>query len=411
MVTIPIAIAGEERPVAFLVAGANPRRRIDATYLSFFELAAGHIGNAMATARAYESERRRAEALAEIDRAKTMFFSNVSHEFRTPLTLMLGPLEDALAATTAPDQRSLLEVAHRNALRLLRLVNSLLDFSRIEAGRVDAVFMPIDLSALTADLASSFRSATQKAGLRLVVETSPLSGPAYVDHDMWEKIVLNLVSKAFKFTHRGEIAVGLRDLRGQAVLTVRDTGEGIPAAELPKLFDRFHRVEGAKGRSFEGSGIGLALVQELVKLHGGSIEVESEQGRGSVFTVLIPLGSAHLPADRLKAAPDSRAPLRRAQEFVGEALRWLPGEADANIVFDGGPRNEGSVAQRPDVNKRGRVLLADDNSDLREYISRLLSESGYTVEVAADGEAAPQTAGRDRHRRHDAATGRFPAAS
>jgi signal transduction histidine kinase len=188
VIVLPI-MAGEERAAAFLVIGANPRRRVDATYRSFFEIAAGHIGTAMATARAYEDERRRARMLAEIDTAKTTFFSNVSHEFRTPLTLMLGPLEDAVAEAATSEQRARLEVAHRNALRLLRLVNALLDFSRLEAGRVEATFRPTDLAALTSDLASSFRSATDRAGLRLIVETKPLPDPVFVDQDMWEKIV------------------------------------------------------------------------------------------------------------------------------------------------------------------------------------------------------------------------------
>lgn len=390
VVVVPIASVGEPRPVAFLVAGANPRRRVDENYRSFFELAAGHIGTAIGTARSYESERRKAEALAEIDRAKTTFFSNVSHEFRTPLTLMLGPLEDALASATAPDERARLDVAHRNALRLLRLVNSLLDFSRIEAGRVDAIFIPTDLAALTADLASSFRSAMDKAGLRFFVEISPLSHPAYVDRDMWEKVVLNLLSNAFKFTHQGEVAVGLREVHGQAVLTVRDTGDGIPAGELPKLFDRFHRVEGAKGRSFEGSGIGLALVQELVKLHGGIVTVESEEGRGTVFTITLPLGAAHLPANRIRGASDDGAPWVGTSGIVEEALQWLPTEPGSSSFDDSGARDvvpEGGGLAVKKVG-RGHVLLADDNADLRQYISRLLSESGYDVVTTPDGEAA-----------------------
>ncbi|MBV9654326.1 MAG: GAF domain-containing protein, partial [Acetobacteraceae bacterium] len=328
VVLVPISCAGEERPSAFLVAGANPRRRVDATYRSFFELAAGHIGTALATARAYDDERRRAQALAELDRAKTAFFSNISHEFRTPLTLMLEPLADALTAAVAPEQRERLEMAHRNALRLLRLVNALLDFSRIEAGRVEAIFRPTDLAELTADLASSFRSATEKAGLQLTVDAPPLPTPVHVDRDMWEKIVLNLVSNAFKFTHEGAIAVTLREANGEAVLTVRDTGTGIPATELPKLFDRFYRVEGARGRSFEGSGIGLALVQELVALHGGTIRVDSHEGVGSSFTVAIPIGTAHLPPDRVRPANDAALSAGRAQAFVEEALRWLPGGAE-----------------------------------------------------------------------------------
>ena len=297
----PIVSAQGGSPLGFLVAGLNPHRAANADYRGFVELLAGQVSAAIVRADDFERARARVEALAEIDRAKTAFFSNVSHEFRTPLTLMLGPLEDALAEAGAlpEDQRQRLDVAHRNALRLLRLVNSLLDFSRIESGRVEASYRPTDLAALTADLAASFRSATDKVGLGLIVDTPPLSEPVYVDRDMWEKVVLNLLSNAFKFTFHGEIAVELREAQGQARLTVRDTGTGIPQTELPKLFDRFHRVEKARGRSFEGSGIGLALVQELVKLHGGQISVASELDRGSAFTVSIPLGSSHLPAERV----------------------------------------------------------------------------------------------------------------
>ncbi len=390
VVIVPITTAAEERPSAFLVAGANPRRRVDATYQSFFELAAGHIGTAIATARAYEDERHRVEALAEIDRAKTAFFSNVSHEFRTPLTLMLGPLADALAEAVEPAQRSRLEVAQRNAMRLLRLVNVLLDFSRIEAGRVEATFRPTDLAALTADLASSFRSATDKAGLELKVDAQSLSEPAYVDRDMWEKIVLNLVSNAFKFTHQGEIAVDLREQSGKAVLIVRDTGIGIPAWALPTLFERFHRVEGAQGRSFEGSGIGLALVKELVNLHGGEIAVESEEGRGTTFTVFIPLGVTHLSPDRVRAnPPDEIMTAGRAHSFVDEALHWIPGEgADASFFGAGAPRDLPMTDGTESQGTAGRVLVADDNADLRNYIARLLSAQGYEVEVVVDGEAA-----------------------
>ena len=212
---------------------------------------------AVADARAYEAERRRAEALAELDRAKTAFFSNVSHEFRTPLTLMLGPVEDALADADEPlppGQRERLETAHRSGLRLLKLVNTLLDFSRIEAGRARASYEPTDLAALTAELASNFRSACEKAGLRLVVDCPPLPEPVFVDRDMWEKVVLNLVSNAFKFTLEGEIVVRLGPVGGAAELAVRDTGTGIPAEELPRIFERFHRVEGARGRTHEGTG-------------------------------------------------------------------------------------------------------------------------------------------------------------
>jgi PAS domain S-box-containing protein len=349
----------------------SSRIRLDDSYRSFFELVAGQLDASLAAARASEADRRRAEALAELDRAKTAFFSNVSHEFRTPLTLILGPLEEVMSAGDLPPsaQRGL-EVVQRNAQRLLRLVNTLLDFARIEAGRAQASYQAVDLAGFTADLASNFRSACERAGLALEVDCAPLDEPAWVDREMWEKIVLNLVSNAFKFTLEGAIHVSLRAHK-DFVLEVRDTGTGIPAHELPRMFERFHRVEGARGRSHEGSGIGLALVHELVKLHGGSIAVESEAGRGSVFTVRIPRGSAHLPAESMKPPREGASTALRAGAYVSEALSWLPGS---------------QVADTP--SKTGqRVLVVDDNADMRTYAARLLS-ANYEVATASDGYAA-----------------------
>ena len=386
----PITSAEGGEPVGYLVAALNSHRSFDTAYRGFVELLTAQIAAAIARADEYERARERADALAELDRAKTAFFSNVSHEFRTPLTLMLGPLEDALGAeAVSSEQRERLEIAHRNALRLLRLVNSLLDFSRIEAGRVEASYRPTDLAALTADLASSFRSATDKAGLRLTIDTPELSQAAFVDRDMWEKIVLNLISNAFKFTFEGEIEVALREQDGAARLTVRDTGTGIPANQIDRLFDRFHRVEGARGRSFEGSGIGLALVRELVRQHHGEIDVESAEGRGSAFHVTIPLGTAHLPGDQVVSAADETATASRAQGFVEEALRWLPGDA-GDALLDAGAARDLPHRDAADATQGGRqrVVLADDNADLRVYICRLLVERGYDVEPVADGEAA-----------------------
>jgi signal transduction histidine kinase len=280
----PLTRAGHATPRGFLIVGASPRLPFDENYRSFFELLARGTADALSNAHAYEEERKRAEALAELDRAKTAFFSNVSHEFRTPLTLMLGPVEELLdeshtdLSTSAKGQ---LEIVKRNGLRLLRLVNSLLDFSRIEAGRVQARYEPTDLSGFTAELASSFRSATQRAGLKLIVDCPALSEPAFVDHDMWEKVVLNLISNAFKFTFEGQIIVRVRQQGGAAELVVMDTGVGIPAEALPKLFERFYRVENMRSRTHEGSGIGLALVHELVKLHGGTVRADSKMGEGS----------------------------------------------------------------------------------------------------------------------------------
>ncbi len=252
-------------------------------------------GRDITAKKAYEREiARQREELAELDKLKTRFFANISHEFRTPLTLMMGPLEDAVGEQEdlSPANRERLELAHRNSLRLLKLVNALLDFSRIEAGRIQACYEPTDLTKLTAQLASVFRSAMDRAGLQLIIDCGPLSDAVYVDREMWEKIVLNLISNAFKFTFQGQVSVELREVDSGAELTVRDSGTGYsPADEIPRLFERFHRVKGAVGRSYEGSGIGLALVQELVRLHGGGISGERVVGKGTAFCVRQPFGN------------------------------------------------------------------------------------------------------------------------
>ena len=399
-VVLPIMSGGETGRAGFLIAGLNPFRLFDERYAGFLDLVAGQIMAAVKNGDAYEEERRRAEALAEIDRAKTAFFSNVSHEFRTPLTLMLGPLEELLGQSggeLGAGERASLGVVHRNGIRLLKLVNTLLDFSRIEAGRVTASYEAVDLAALTTELASNFRSATDRAGLRLVIDVPPLPQPVFVDRDMWEKIILNLLSNAFKFTFEGEISVAVRmTADGNHVdIAIRDTGTGIPAAELPHLFERFRRVDGARGRSYEGSGIGLALVQELVKLHGGEIRVESKLDHGSIFTVTVPFGSAHLPAGRVNARPAPVSTNVRAQAYVDEAIGWLEGSTTPDAPHASGSDDLGFSAAASGARDGCRILLADDNPDMRDYVGRLLGEF-YEVEAVADGQAALEAAWRRR---------------
>jgi signal transduction histidine kinase len=388
---LPITPPGAARPAGVLVAGVSTRLPLDETYRGFFDLVAAGVTSALANALAYEQERQRAEALAEIDRAKTAFFSNVSHEFRTPLTLMLGPLEDELAETETlqPLRRERLETAHRNSMRLLRLVNSLLDFSRIESGRVQANYLPTDLAAYTADLASLFRSATERADLNLLVDCEPLPEPLLVDRDMWEKIVLNLLSNAFKHTFEGTITVAVRWRGDGAELSVTDTGVGICADELPRLFERFHRVKDTRSRSFEGTGIGLALVQELARLHGGEVGVRSKHGRGSTFTVSVKAGRAHLPADQVHDAADPATASGGAVAHIDEALRWLVSQEPPAVASDtdGAARDLGADG----ASTREHVLLADDNEDMRTHVRRLL-EPRFEVTAVSDGAAALQTA-------------------
>lgn len=389
---VPLVQQGGQ-PYGFLVAGLNRYRVLDEGYRSFVELVAGYIAAGIGGARSYRTQQRRAEELAELDRAKTAFFSNISHEFRTPLTLIMGPVQELQNRLSGADPQILeeLDVVRRNGMRLGKLVNTLLDFSRIEAGRMRAVYERVDLAAVTRELASVFRSAVVKAGLDYEVDCRPLPEPVYIDRDMWEKVVLNLLSNALKFTFAGSIRVSVRAVDGQAQIEVADTGIGVAAEQMPRLFERFHRIESARSRSTEGSGIGLALAKELIALHGGVITAASVPDEGTCLTIRLPFGTAHLPADAAfldtEAGATSEADAKPvgADPFVQEALRWLPGEPAADSLAGGGvlvPRSQSTATAA------GRVLIADDNADMREYLARLLHGAGYDVTVVADGRQA-----------------------
>lgn len=379
---LPVQLSGQEAPYGFIIAGVSACRAMDPEYLSFYELLNNTFNTAFSNVYAYEQEQKRAEALAEIDRSKTAFFSNVSHEFRTPLTLMLGPLEELLQQpllNAEPAIRENIASTHRNAQRLLKLVNNLLDYSRVEAGRVQALYQPVNLEELTCDLSSSFRAIIEKAGMQLVVDCAPLHQQVYADKEMWEKIVLNLLSNAFKYTMEGVITVRLSEAGNDAVFQVQDTGTGIPAKELPHMFERFHRVEQATGRTHEGSGIGLSLVHELVQLHNGHITVESELGKGTCFTIRIPFGRAHLPA-----ALVSETEKQIDTSFLkGAFLREAEGLLD-NTVTTG----DEAVESIPiTAGEKDTVLIVDDNADMRQYLVRLL-EGHYETDTAVNGQDA-----------------------
>ncbi|MFH8255349.1 SpoIIE family protein phosphatase [Streptomyces roseolus] len=379
---VPLPGPGGTAPYGFLVAGLNRYRRTDEGYRDFVGLVAGHVAAGISSARAYRAEQRRAEELAELDRAKTAFFANISHEFRTPLTLIMGPVEELRDrfAQSDPAVGEELDLVHRNGLRLGRLVTTLLDFSRIEAGRMGARYAPVDLAAVTTELAGVFRSAVERAGLVLDVECRPLGAPVHLDTDLWEKVVFNLLSNALKFTFEGTIGVRVYAEGGEAVVTVSDTGVGVPAEEVPRLFERFRRVENARARSGEGSGIGLALARELVGLHGGTLTAESVEGRGSRFTIRLPFGTAHLPPEAVAGAAAPYAVGSAAEPYLREALRWLPDEEPEPATAP--------VAAPAPAGGATRVLVADDNADMRAYLTRLLSAAGHEVRAVGDGRAA-----------------------
>ncbi len=327
----------------------------------------------------------------ELDELKTQFFTNVSHEFRTPLTLMIGPLEELLARfapqglNPAATEYEQLSLVHRNSLRLLKLVNALLDFARIEAGRMEAAYEATDLAVYTTELVSVFGSATDKAGLKLIVSCPALPEPVYVDRQMWEKIVINLVGNAFKHTFEGEIEVALRWCGKQVELAVRDTGIGIAEDQLEHVFDRFHRIQNVRSRSYEGTGIGLALVQELAHMHGGGVSVTSKPGVGSTFTVTILTGTAHLQAEHIHSSQAPSSYRIGADFFVSEASRWELGAEKENYP---GKHSGTDQTQALTAGVGSYIILADDNADMRSYVARLLQEQGYDVTTVSDGEAA-----------------------
>jgi signal transduction histidine kinase len=374
-VTSRLAGSGGETS-AVLVTGTNPMRPL-AENRKFVALIAERLTTAIATVRAKELARERAEALAALDRAKTLFLSDVSHEFRTPLTLLLSPLDDVIArGSVNEDDRELLQTSRRAAARLLKLVQSLLDFSRVEAGRIQASFAPTELSALTADIVSLFRSTFERAKLALIVDCAPLGEVVYVDRDMWEKIVLNLVSNALKFTLSGEVRVSLLLQDEWVVLEVSDTGCGIDPSDVPHVFERFHRGRTVGARSAEGSGIGLSLVQELVKLHGGTVALYSDVGRGTTVTVRLRRGAQHLAADRLQTSSRPSAAMG-ANAFLEEASGWIGDDEPAETAA---PR----LAAVPTTVAAERIIVVDDNADMRRYLRRILKQH-WTVETCSDG--------------------------
>ncbi|HRP57101.1 PAS domain S-box protein [Agriterribacter sp.] len=380
---LPVAHNQQKIPYAILKVGINPYRMLTDKYQSFFKLIADQIGSGINNSRIFETERKRTGALEELDKAKTVFFSNISHEFRTPLTLTLGPLEELINTPgnrLSNSERQSIETTHRNAMRLLKLVNTLLDFSRIESGRMTARYSPINIVSFTANLAGNFRSTIEKVGLELEVKAQPITEPVYADKQMWEKIVFNLLSNAFKYTLKGKITVSIYAQHDGVIMEVQDTGVGIPEKELPHMFERFHRVQQVAGRTHEGTGIGLSLTQELVRLHGGTISVESAEGRGSTFRVAIPYGKAHLPLSQINTGNEE------IEEVVSDSYTKDLFAPPGNIK----PKTRGAAGDKDKSSDAPCILIVDDNADMRQYLQSLL-EKKYRIFTAGNGLEALHT--------------------
>lgn len=366
----PIFTERTKRASHVFIAALNPYRKYDHRFEGFTKLIVEQVSQAINNVEAFEAEKRRAQMLEELDRSKTVFFSNISHEFRTPITLMLGPLEELLNKPQSgftKEEKENLDTTHRNAMRLLKLVNGLLDFSKVESGRMQARFVMTNVPQLTKKLASNFYSLMEKAGLKFTVNADSIIKPAYIDRQMWEKIIFNLLSNAFKYTHSGEVSLTVSAAGNSFMVQVKDTGVGIPAAELPKMFNRFHRVAGVTGRTHEGTGIGLSMVKELVKLHGGKIEVESEQGVGSQFTITIPFGKDHLPEEKVFDS-DNDIVDTVSDAFITEAESLL------------GDKEEPQTAKAADAGKP-KILVTDDNPDMRNYLLSLLRQKYHVIQA------------------------------
>jgi signal transduction histidine kinase/DNA-binding response OmpR family regulator len=344
---LPVVMLGTRKPIGVLVLGVNPYWRPDDAYTAFAAMAARQLGVIVTDAVSYQSERKRQLALAELDRARTEFFQNVSHEMRAPLTMLLTPLQDILdepGMVLPAAARDTVQTSIRAGDRLHRVVDALLDTSRAESGALIPDREDIDLASVTADVVEGYRPATNgRLDLRVDMPTEPLR--AYVDRAMWTTIVTNLVNNAVKFTPEGEVAISLSGDDAEVVLTVADTGVGIPQDEQAQIFERFHRV--GDGDQQSGSGIGLALVAEMTAAHDGSVDVASEPGEGSRFVVRLPRFSVPSP--------------------------------EANLAE--GPEDESAQDRR-------RLLIIEDEPDLRSYLTRLFSKDGYAVEAVGDAETA-----------------------
>ncbi|MGV3538582.1 MAG: ATP-binding protein [Rufibacter sp.] len=371
----------EELPLGVLICGISPRRPYDEAYQTFLSLVAELVVKVIHNANAREEERKRIRALAELNEAKNAFFSNISHEFRTPLTLMLGPLEELLAQDNLEETtRTQLVPVLRNAQRLKRQVNDLLKFNQINEGKLRAEFRPVNITALTKELSACFQSAIERAGLAFEVSCSDITEPVYVDSYLYESILFNLLSNALKFTFTGKISVVLQRQEKNVLLQVQDTGTGIAEEALPRLFSRFHRIQGAESRTHEGAGIGLALVQELVQLHAGSITVDTKYGQGTTFSILLPLGKAHLPQTHVTTAPLGGNAGVQPHSYAPAYFHWQP------IMVEG--KEEASPKQAvPTQLGKPQILAVDDNEDMLNYLQSILQDE-YRVSTARNGAEA-----------------------
>lgn len=346
---------------------------------------------AVQQSRLYQTTRQQAEQLLELDRQKTEFFQNVSHEFRTPLTLTIGPLESSVTQGQGLSYEQSV-IALRNSRRLLRLVNQLLDLQRLDAGRMQSQFRPCQVTEFVAQVVESFRPYCDKKQITLVTQLEDCPS-LYLDLEKFDKVLYNLLSNAMKFTEaEGKIEVRVRSSEQCCLIQVQDTGIGIRDDQLPHLFERFRQADGSASRKHEGSGLGLALVKELVELHGGKVTVESVYGKGTTFTVWLHLGRSHLPADQvsdtLVELDQGRATVELADvEAATPDAKWSDQKSET-VQQDGLTAVQTIQDAGQDTaqdHQASKILVVEDNADMRSYISSVLQRAGHEVVVARHG--------------------------
>lgn len=315
----------------------------------------------------------------EHNRMQSSFFANVSHELRTPLTLILSPLETLLTdreLRLPPHVREYLASMQRSTNRLLRLINNLLDLAKVDAGKVFLRYEPLDLGKFVTGVIPAFEPLATSKSLILKVEIEPTE-PIWADSDRMDIVLQNLLANALKFTSAGgRVVVRVRDLPTEVRLEVEDTGIGIAEKDMKVIFDRFGQADASVTRRFGGSGIGLALVKDLVELHGGEVVVESVFGQGSTFRVRLQKGTAHIRDDLrdrravdLPVSDERRSARSPSVSSASEPLSWEEAEPSPSLVSQTGPR----------------ILVVEDNPDLRSFLRSLLA-STYRVTVAVDGQ-------------------------
>ncbi|SHJ24768.1 Signal transduction histidine kinase [Tangfeifania diversioriginum] len=307
------------------------------------------------------------EKLQELDKLKSQFFANISHEFRTPLTLILGQIESIMSGNIEVHEKGKLQIANRNARRLLTLINQLLDLSKLESGSMDLKARQHNIVSFLKNLFYSFESMAESQKISLKFESELKNIPVVFDPDKMEKIFYNLISNAFNFSvSKGEIEVGLNVIDSIVEIRIKDTGIGIPSDRLPHIFDRFYQVDGSATRKHEGTGIGLALTKELIELHKGNILVNSKEGEGSEFIIQLPQGDFEIKKDEF-AKPQTDTSLQLNGFNLTETEEKIP-------VWDS------SGSDNDDI-----LLIVEDNFDVRNYIADIF-KSSFRILTAQNGE-------------------------